>query len=269
VSTRLLTQGFAHQLRRLDPSVYRGVTGLVTFAVLLEGVPRLGLVSPHYLPPLSAMLVGLIGEASHAEFWRALSWTLSGWGLGLAIAVVLGAVLGAAIGSNRLLTVMTHSTIEFLRPIPSVAMIPLAVLLFGTRIQSVLLVSVYATVWLVLIQVLYGVQSVDPIARETVRSYRLARTAVLRYLVWPTVLPYLITGTRIAAGVALIVTITAELVIGAPGLGREIEAARSGGAVAVMYAYVIVAGVIGVSVNVVFRLIETRLLAWRQQQAEQ
>ena len=74
----------------------------------------------------------------------------------------------------------TSSTIEFLRPIPSVALIPLAVLLYGSELRSVLLLVVYASFWQVLIQVLYGVQDVDPVAEETARSYGLGTWARIR-----------------------------------------------------------------------------------------
>lgn len=250
------------QRRLLDSARWQGVIGILLFAATLELVPRFGLASPNYLPPLSSMVGSLLAEALHAGFWLALGATLWSWFLGLAIAIVLGALVGTAIASSSLVIAITRTTIEFLRPIPSVAMIPLVVLLFGTRIQSVLILVVYGCVWQVLIQVLYGVQDVDPIARETARSYRLNAAAQLRYIVWPTVLPYLMTGIRIAASVALILTITAELVIGAPGLGREIAVAQTGGAVAVVYGYVIVTGLIGVCVNLVFRGMERRLLVW-------
>ena len=96
---------------------------------------------------------------------------------------------------------------------------------------------------------LYGVQDVDPVARETARSYGLGTWAQIRYVTWPTTLPYLMTGIRLAAAVALILAITSEVAIDTQGLGKEISDTESGGAVAVMYAYVIVAGIIGVIVN--------------------
>jgi ABC-type nitrate/sulfonate/bicarbonate transport system permease component len=245
-----------------DLTWLQGLCGLVGLALILELLPRLGLVSPLYLPPFSAMMAALWAEMQTDQFWTALLYTVQAWALGLAISIVGGAVIGLAIGSSAALRALTRSTIEFLRPIPSVALIPLAILLFGTRIQSTLLLVVYAAIWQVLIQVLYGVQDVDPVARETARSYSFGWWAQMRYVTWPTALPYLMTGVRLAAAVALILAITAELVIGSPGLGKEIANTQAGGAVATMYAYVIVTGVIGVAVNVLARLLERRVLAW-------
>ena len=242
----------------------QGLSGLIGFAALLEILPRLGIVSPDYLPPFSAIMVALFKEMKTATFWTALSDTLEAWAIGLVISVVAGVAIGIAIGSSRLLRRLTHSTIEFLRPIPSVALIPLAVLLFGSRIQSTLVLVVYASFWPVLIQVLYGVQDVDPVARETARSYGLGTWAQIRYVTWPTTLPYLMTGIRLAAAVALILAITSEVAIDTQGLGKEISDTESGGAVAIMYAYVIVAGIIGVIVNLGARALERQVLAWHQ-----
>ncbi|MDG4797883.1 ABC transporter permease [Micromonospora sp. WMMD1082] len=239
-----------------------GVLGFATFVALLEAVPRLGLVSPDYLPTASRVVTALGDLLGESTFWAALGDTIRGWFLGLAIAVVLGVVVGFVIGTVPILREATASTIEFLRPIPSVALIPLAVLVFGTSLRSVLLLVVYAAFWQVLVQVLYGVQDVDPVAQETARTFGLGRLARIRHVTWPTALPYLLTGVRLAAAVALILAITAELVIGAPGLGNEITAAQSGGAVARMYALIIVTGLLGVAVNLLARRLERWALAW-------
>jgi ABC-type nitrate/sulfonate/bicarbonate transport system permease component len=247
---------------RAVPAWLRGLCGLIGFALLLEIAPRTGLVSPHYLPPFSAIMVALVQELATANFWHAFGDTMRAWALGLVISLAAGTALGIVIGSSSLLRTLTYSTIEFLRPIPSVALIPLAVLLFGTRLESTLILVVYAAFWQVLIQVLYGVHDVDPVARETARSYGLGTWAQVRYLIWPTMLPYLMTGVRLAAAVALILAITSEIAIDTEGLGREISQTEAGGAVAIMYAYVIVTGIVGVIVNLGARALERRVLFW-------
>ncbi|MFH5824016.1 ABC transporter permease [Georgenia sp. AZ-5] len=239
-----------------------GLAGVVSLLVLLELLPRAGVVDPRFLPPFSQMASALVARVQTPEFWEALRQTLTTWAVGLAIAVLAGVLLGMLIGSVRVLREATSSTIEFLRPIPSVALIPLAVLLFGTGMRSTLLLVVYASFWQVLVQVLYGVQDVDPVARDTARSYRFRFLTEGSRLVWPTVLPYAVTGFRLAASVALILTITGELIIGTPGLGRLLAVAQQSGAVASMYALVIVTGLLGVAVNLLARLLERRVLHW-------
>jgi ABC-type nitrate/sulfonate/bicarbonate transport system permease component len=254
--------GRAGRRRRGLPAPVLGLAGLLALVVVLEVLPRTGLVDARFLPPFSDMMAALGAELGSGAFWAAFGATVRGWAIGLAIAVAAGVVLGIVIGSVPLLRAATSSTIEFLRPIPSVALIPLAVLLFGTSPESTLLLVVYASFWQVLVQVLYGVQDVDPVARETARSYQFSAWAQVRTVTWPTALPYVMTGFRLAAAVALILEITGELIIGSPGLGKQIAVAQSSGAVDTMYALVIVTGLFGVLVNLAARMLERRSLHW-------
>lgn len=241
-----------------------GTAGLAAFLAVGEVAPRLGLVKAAYFPPTSRIADALGQEATDGAFWAALGDTLTGWALGLATAVVAGVVVGLVVSVVPYLREATASTIEFLRPIPSVALIPLAVLLYGTELRSVLLLVVYASFWQVLVQVLYGVRDVDPVAEETARSYGLGTWARTRHVLWPTALPYVMTGVRLAAAVALILAVTAELVIGAPGLGARIAVAQSSQAVPDLYALVVVTGLLGLLINVGARAVERRALAWHQ-----
>lgn len=242
--------------------VLLGLAGLVGFGVLLEIAPRIGLVPARYAPPTSDILTTLWQQVRRGEFWTAVGDTVLTWLLGLVIAIALGVAIGVLIGSVPVLRALTASTIEFLRPIPSVALIPLVVVLYGSTIEATVILVVYAAFWQVLVQTLAGVADIDPVAADTARSYHLNRWARIRWLIWPTALPYVVTGIRLAATVALILTITGELVVGSPGLGQEIANARSSGAVPVMYALIVVTGLFGVAANVLTRAAERRALAW-------
>jgi ABC-type nitrate/sulfonate/bicarbonate transport system permease component len=241
-----------------------GLAGLAGFLVLLEVFPRTGLVPSRYLPPATEVGVALAGELARPAFWTALRDTLHGWVLGLLIAAVAGIALGLLIGATPVLRELTASTVEFLRPIPSVALIPLVVVLYGAGLESKLVLVVYAAFWQMLVQVLYGVRDVDPVADDTARAYGLHRPARIVHVLWPTALPYVMTGLRLAAAVALILCVTGELVIGAPGLGSRIAVAQSSGAVADLYALIVVTGLLGVAINVGARAVERHALAWHQ-----
>lgn len=238
-----------------------GLLGLFAFGGLLELFPHLGLVKAEYFPPPSRIAGALIKQIGAPAFRTALGDTLGTWLTGLAIAVGGGAVVGVVIGSVPLLREFTASTIEFLRPIPSVALIPGLVVLL-TKPQATLVIVVYASFWQMLIQVLYGVGDVDPVARDTARSYHLGVLRRIRYVVWPTALPYVMTGIRLAASVALILTITGELIIGSPGLGEQINLAYTGLDAPSMFALIVVTGLIGVVANTLTRAAERRVLRW-------
>jgi ABC-type nitrate/sulfonate/bicarbonate transport system permease component len=239
-----------------------GFLGVVGFALTWEVVARLELINPTYLPPFTTTIERLVTEFARPRFWSVLGDTLITWGLGLGIAVGAALVLGTIIGLVPFLRRATHTTVEFLRPIPSVAIIPLAVLVAGLSREAALLVVVYAPFWQVLIQVLHGIADVNTVARDTARSFGLGRLQRLRHLVLPTALPYVITGFRLAASIALILTITSELVIGNPGIGRQIDLYRSAPDAPGLFALVLVTGLLGLLVNLGTRVIERRVLHW-------
>ncbi|MGC4898844.1 ABC transporter permease [Micromonospora echinospora] len=241
-----------------------GAVGLLGFLVVWQLIPTLGLVDPHYLPYATDVFGRLAQEVRDLAFWRRVRLTMTSWAIGLTVATLAAVALGTVVGLVPFLRRATHTTVEFLRPVPSVALIPLAVLMFGLQMRAALVIIVYAAFWQVFVQVIYGVADVDTVARDTARSFGLTRAERLRYLVLPTALPYLMTGLRLGAAVALILAVTAEMVIGNPGLGRMIELSRSAGDAVGLYGLVVVTGILGLLVNVVFRFVERRSLAWHQ-----
>jgi ABC-type nitrate/sulfonate/bicarbonate transport system permease component len=238
------------------------VLGVVAILALFELLSRTNAIDRHFFPPVSEMLQALWDLLGTSELWTAVGHTLEGWALGLGIAAAVAIPLGLLLGSSTVGYRALRAVIEFLRPIPSVALIPLAVLVYGTGLQSKVFLAVYAAFWPILVQAIYGVQDVDPVAMDTARAYGFGRLGRLRHVTLPSSLAYIATGLRISSAVALILAVTAELVIGAPGLGREINVARQGGATDVMYALIIVTGLIGWLLNAVFVSVERRLLHW-------
>jgi ABC-type nitrate/sulfonate/bicarbonate transport system permease component len=248
--------------QRKSLSALLGLAGVLAFLVVWQLIPALGLVDADFLPPPTMVAGELIADLGDPQFWAALVDTMITWLIGLVTALVIAIIAGTLIGLSPLLRRGTRTTIEFLRPIPSVALIPLAILLYGLQREAALVIVVWATFWQIFIQVLYGVADVDPVARDTARSFGLGWLARLRYVVLPTALPYLSTGLRLGGTVALILAITAELVIGNPGLGRLIQSARSVGNNLSLYALVVVAGILGLLINLLFRALERRVLSW-------
>ena len=245
------------------------VAPLAAVAVLLvlwELAVQTGIVSDTNIPPASAALSELVNQFGDGAFWSAVGATLQGWALGLAIAIALGIPLGLLIGSSRWAYRALRVPIEFLRPIPSVALIPLAVLIYGQGLESKVFLAAFASFWPLLIQTIYGVQDVDPVATDTARSFGLGRAERMWRITVPSAVPYIATGIRISSAVALILAVTAELVIGAAGLGREINVARSGGNLDVMYALIVATGLLGWLLNLTTSAGERRVLHWHPSQ---
>ena len=215
---------------------------VVGVLVLFDVLPRVGVLPSDHFPPISETLGTLVEQLGEGSFWDAVANTLQGWALGLGIAAALAIPIGIVVGSNRLLYRALRGLIEFLRPIPSVALIPLAILIYGTGLKSKVFLAAFASFWQVIVATLYGVQDIDPVATDTARSFGLSRRQRLLRVTLPSAVPYIATGLRIASAVSLILAVTAELVIGSSGLGRSINLARSGGNEELMYALIITTG---------------------------
>ena len=162
----------APRSRRTLRKALLGTAGIVGFLIIWQLIPTLGIISPQYLPYATETLARMAEEFRDLEFWRNVGRTMTAWFLGLLIATVAATVLGTIIGLVPFLRRATHTTVEFLRPIPSVALIPLAVLVYGIQLQAALVIIVFASFWQVFVQVLYGVADVDAVARDTARALR-------------------------------------------------------------------------------------------------
>ncbi|WP_433285173.1 ABC transporter permease [Pseudonocardia sp. CA-142604] len=240
-----------------------GLSGIVGVVVLLELVVRTGLLPHAWFPPPSEIVPAFVGLVTSGELFVPLGQTLQGWVLGIAAAVVVAVPLGVLIGSLELAHRLTRFMLEFLRPIPPVALIPAAVLIFGSDLDMKVFLIAFGTFWPVLLQTVYGVHDVDPTARDTARSYGLTPRAVLLRVTLPSALPYIATGLRIASAIGLILAVTSEIVVGVPGIGGRITDAQSaGGAEALMYAWILAAGLLGWVLNSVLQATERRVLHW-------
>jgi ABC-type nitrate/sulfonate/bicarbonate transport system permease component len=248
--------------RRRAGGALLGVIGIAAILVACELVARLELLPSRWFPPVSSVLATLAEEAAGRDLWLAATQTLTGWGVGLLVACALALPAGLLIGSFPPAYRLVRAVIEFLRPIPSVALIPLAVLLYGSGLGAKVFLVGWAAFWPLLFQVVYGVRDVDVVARDTARVYGLGTLARYLVVVLPSAAPYLATGLRIAASIGLILAVTAELVIGSDGLGRSVTVAQAGGAVTLMYALIVATGLLGLVITLALTALERRLLRW-------
>jgi ABC-type nitrate/sulfonate/bicarbonate transport system permease component len=248
------------------PTWAQPLVGVAAVLAVSELVARTGAIAS--LPPATLVVARLWAEVREPAFWAAVGDTLQGWAVGLAVAIVVAIPLGLAIGLNELLFRATRPVIEFLRPVPSVALLPVAILLYGIGLPSKVFLAAIGAFWQLLILSVYGARDLDPVHREVARSYRIGRLRRFAWVTLPGAVRYLATGLRIASTVALLLSVTAELLIGAPGLGREMNLARQGGAVDLTYALIVAAGLLGWGLNLVFVRFERSVLRWHPSQRE-
>jgi NitT/TauT family transport system permease protein len=251
-------------VRPATAATLRGAAGLAVPLVALEVVARGGLVDAAILPPASLVLGAAAQLLADPRFLVHVAGTLAAWGLGLAVAALVAVPLGAVLGSSRPLRIAGLGVIELLRPIPSVALVPLLVLLLGRGLDMKVAVVAYASAWPILLNTITGVREVDPLARETARVYGLGRLATMRRVALPAAAPFTFTGLRISAAIALVVAVSAELIAGGGiGIGTwMLTVSQAGVPRELLYAGIVIAGLIGLAINVILVAADRRLFAW-------
>jgi NitT/TauT family transport system permease protein len=252
-------------LRQAAAAFARMVAGIAAFFLFVEFITRLELVPPIYLPRASTVLWRMVELMRDPSFLQHVLATLYAWSVGLALAVGISVPLGVLIGTSNLAYRMVSPPIEAMRPIPSVALIPLGILLWGQGFSMKVILVAYATVWPILFNTVYGVHDVDPIAVQTARCFGLKNRAILRRVTLPSAAPFIFTGIRISASIGLIVVVGCELLASAQsGIGSYILfVSANGGQMDSVLAGAAIAGVVGAVINGILELFDRRIFAWR------
>jgi len=230
------------------------VLGVGVAIAALELGPRLGILPRQSFPPASEIFRALGDLVGSSELWGAIGDTLASWAKAMVLATAIALPVGMAMGAS---------------PVgPSVALIPILVLIYGTQPSITVALATIGATFPLLFQAMYGVADVDPVAKDTARVFRLGWSARLRRITLPSVAPYLATGFRISASVALILVVTGEYVVGVDGLGKEVFLSQSGAAYQRMYAFIVTTGLLGLGVNLALLAVERRVLFWHPSQRE-
>jgi ABC-type nitrate/sulfonate/bicarbonate transport system permease component len=254
------------RLRTNAMPVLLGTLGSLVCLCVWELASRTGIAPSEEVPPASTVIGSLTNVTTSHLFWQSAGDTMTQWALGFALSIVVAMPVGLLLGSNEATWRAFRPLVEFFRTVPGSSLIPLAILLWGLSLRSVVFLIVFGCAWSLVIQTMYGVHEVDEGARNTARAFRLTRLERARWVVLPSALPYAATGLRIAASTALIIAISAEILIGVPGIGHDIALARTAGQVDRMYALILVSGVLGILINVAFSGIERHFLRWHESQ---
>jgi ABC-type nitrate/sulfonate/bicarbonate transport system permease component len=191
-----------------------------------------------------------------------LGTTLESYLEGFALAIALGVALGLVIGSSRTLRALSSVVIEFLRPIPAVALIPLAIMFLGLGVPMRRFVIAFAALWPILVNTLYAVRGTDRMLHDVARTSGLTPAGRLVRVTFPAALPGIATGVRVGASIALLVAVTAEFVTGTGGLGSYMQRQQLAFRLPELYAAVILVGVLGYGVNAVLRVAQRRAVFW-------
>lgn len=181
---------------------------------------------------------------------------------GYAVAAVVGVALGTVIGSYPRVRALCEPVLEFLRAIPAPVLIPVIMLFAGIDDTMKITVIASGCVWPILLNTVEGVRAVDPVMAETARSYGITGAARLRNVVLRSASPQIFAGLRQALSIAIILMVISEMFAASNGLGFTIVQFQRGFAIPDMWTGILVLGLLGFVLSVVFQLVERRVLGW-------
>jgi sulfonate transport system permease protein len=214
-----------------------------------QAVKSAGLLDYEYLPSPHELLGAAVDLVRSGELVDDVAHTLGVMAVAAAISMAVGATLGLAIGLIPAARRYMMASVDFLRTIPAVALVPVAVLSFGPVRFAEIMLAMYAALWPIVLHTAGGVAAVHPRQYDVARMLRLGPVTTVRKIVIPAAVPAWLVGARMAVIIALLVAIVAEMMMSSRGLGGGLTESMHALAPARMWAYAVACGILGVLLN--------------------
>jgi ABC-type nitrate/sulfonate/bicarbonate transport system permease component len=244
-------------------SRWLGVGLIALILAVWQVTATLGFVDRVTLPPVSEVFVSWYEVILNGDLLAGLAPTLVRAGVGLLLAFAIAVPVGILMGTYRVINDLLEPLVEIIRPIPSAAYVPVAILFFGIGDQMKIFVVFLACLFPILLNTYGGVRGVDRVLIETGQTFGVVGMRAARQIVLPAVIPGILTGVRISVGISLIVVVVAEMLAGNSGIGYFIMDKQRTFQVADMFAGIFTLGVVGYVLNFGFMQLERRLVRWR------
>ncbi|MBW3638970.1 MAG: ABC transporter permease [Actinobacteria bacterium] len=238
----------------------RGLLPLVVFLASWQLVASR--LSP-FFPPPSDWASALLDLSRSGVLLPAAFATVITFLLGLVAASVLGTVLGLAVGASARTDRALQPTLEYARAMPPAAVVPIATLLLGFTGTMKVVVVTSAAIWSILLNTRSGVRQLNPVMFEMARSLQLGRFERVRKVTFPALLPSIFLGVRVAAPVALVITLLVEILTQVDGVGALIAQSQRNYEFAQGYGLILVAGLFALLVNALVSMLQARVMRHR------
>ena len=240
-------------------AVLAAMLGLWWLASHQQWVSKVFLPTPE--ATIGALAEGLgTGGALLEQTLETLRRMVEGW----LLACLAGIVLGAMIGTSAAARAWLQPLLEFIRPLPASAIMPLAISIFGLGPNMVLFVVAFGAMWPVLLATLHGFANVEPRLREMAAALQIPRREFIWKIGLPSAMPDVLAGMRLSMTVSLIVAVVGEMIASQSGLGQAILLAARSFRASDLFAGIVLLGVIGFAANALLAGAERRLLRWQQ-----
>jgi len=235
--------------------------GLPIILILIWWLATLGTTSifvPKPVPLITEFFETWIGDRFASDVLP----SLGRFAAGTALAIVLGVLIGLLVGLSSGLRAFTEPVFEFFRATPPPVLIPILGLLMGVGDEMKIAVIVIGAIWPVLLNTVEGVRAADSVQTETSRSYGIHGLSRVRYQILPSAAPQILAGVRQSLPVGIILMVISEMFFSSSGLGFSIIQFQRSFAVPQMWAGILLLGLIGFAVSLLFKLVERRVLRW-------
>ncbi|MFG3322302.1 ABC transporter permease [Streptomyces sp. NPDC048171] len=215
-----------------------------------------------YWPPLRTIL------ESFPEVWTGERWrgdvlpSVLRLSAGYALAAVAGVAVGTLVGSHRRVRAVCEPVLEFLRAVPPPVLVPVIMLFAGIGDTMKIVVIAAGCVWPVLLNTVEGVRAVDAVMAETARCYGVTGVARLRHVVLRAASPQIFAGLRQALSIGIILMVISEMFAASNGLGFTVVQFQRSFAIPGMWTGILLLGLLGFVLSVLFQLVERRALGW-------
>jgi ABC-type nitrate/sulfonate/bicarbonate transport system permease component len=216
-------------------------------------------------PRLSTILVQFREMWLFSEFGTHVVPSLERVLVGFAIATVVGVALGIPLGLSRWGRAFAMPHVEYWRAMPPPALLPISIVLLHSigNVQKITFIAFFC-LFPILLNTMDGVRSIDPTLVETARSYNISRRERIRRIVLPAALPQIAAGMRTSLSLAVIIMVLAEYFSSTNGVGYVLLISKNTFELAPMWAAIVLIGVLGYLLNILFLLVERRVLAWHR-----
>jgi ABC-type nitrate/sulfonate/bicarbonate transport system permease component len=217
-----------------------------------------------YYPPMSDVL-DKFGETWVFERFGSDVWpSLRRMAIGYAVAVVLGVAIGTALGMSRTLRRAVSPIVEFLRSIPPPALLPFAIVVIGVGDDMKIFIIAFVCIWPVLLNTIDGINGIDPTLRDIARVYGVSGRDRLLRMTLPAASPQIFAGMRLSLSLAVILMVISEMVASTNGIGFFVLQSQRSFAIPEMWSGILLLGILGYLLNLVFVIVERRVLAWHR-----
>jgi sulfonate transport system permease protein len=234
---------------RSDAINIPGTLTLVALIAIWELAVRSGAVTFDYLPAPSAIALAFVDVVRSGELLTATLHTLGSILIGWIIALVIGGTLGLIFGLSSFARRWFLATLEILRPLPAIAFLPVALLLFNFSLTTELVVMVYASIWPMFINTMGGIANVASRLHDVSLTLKLTPLQTLLKVLIPAAAPAILVGARLCLGTTLVLAIIAEMIGNPHGLGYAVVSALMSIQPEQMFAYVLFIGVLAIALN--------------------